>query len=80
MEAQFAVKGVTTSLTKFYYFLGALGCLDAAQIMNLIEFPPDLLHYESLKEHLTQLHTLNPFQRYQAFMSLTWPRMRSPPC
>ena len=39
--------------------------------MDLIKCPPEELPYESLKERLTELHTLNPFQRYQAFMSLT---------
>ena len=48
-----------------------LGHADAAQEGDLIEFPPDELPYESLKECLTELHILNPFQRYQAFMSLT---------
>ena len=28
-------------------------------------------HPQFLKERLTELHTLNPFQRYQKFMSLT---------
>ena len=60
-EAQFAVKGVTSSLTKFYYCVGALGCADTAQIVDLIEFTLDLLPYQSLKERLTKLHTHNPF-------------------
>ena len=38
--------------------------------MDLIELLPDKLSYKSLKEPLTKLHTLNPFQRYQVFMSL----------
>ena len=67
-EAQFAVRGLTYSLTKFYYCVTALG---RAEVVDLIEFPPDELPYESLKERLTKLHTLNPFQKYQAFMSLT---------
>ena len=33
MEAQFAVRGVTSSLTKFYYCVGALNCADAAQVL-----------------------------------------------
>ena len=35
------------------------------------EYPPDKLPYESLKKSLTELYTLNPFQRYQELMSLT---------
>ena len=71
MEAQFAIKAITCSLTKFYYCIAALGKADAAQVVDLIKCPPEELPYESLKELLTELHTLNPFQRYQAFMSLT---------
>ena len=70
-EAQFAVRGLTCSLTKFYYCIAALGRADAAQVVDLIKFPPEELPYQSLKEPLNKLHTLNPFQRYQAFMSLT---------
>ena len=63
-EAQFAVRGLTCSLTKFYYSVAALGHADPAQVVDLIEFPPDKFPYESLKEHLTELHNLNSFQRY----------------
>ena len=70
-EAQFATRGITCSLTKFYYCFAALGHADVAQVVDLIKYPPDELPYESLKERLTKLHTLNPFQRYQEFMSLS---------
>ena len=79
-DAQFAFKGLSCSLTKFYFCVAALGHADAAQVVDLIEYPPDEdlienpyyeLPYESLRERLTELHTLNPFQRYQEFMSLT---------
>ena len=67
-EAQFAVKGITSSLTKFYYWVWSLGWSDVAQIVDLIEFPLDESPYQSLKERNTEPHTLNPFQRYQVFM------------
>ena len=51
--------------------MGALSWSDAAQIVNLIKFLPDEVPYQSLKECLTKLHTLNLFQRYQALISLT---------
>ena len=70
-EAQFATKDITCSKTKFYYCIAALGRADTAQVVDLIEYPPDQLPYESLKECLTNLYTLNPFQKYQEFMSLT---------
>ena len=39
--------------------------------MKLIEFPPKESFYESLKELLTVLHRLNPFQWYQVLISIT---------
>ena len=70
-EAQFATRGITCRETKFYFCVAALGRADAAHVVDLIEYPPDQLSYEFLKERLTELYTLNPFQRYQEFMSLT---------
>ena len=55
----------------------ALNSTDSAQILDLIEFPPED-PYESFKEHLTELHTLNPFQRYKALMSLTLAADKNP--
>ena len=40
-KAQFAVRGLTCSLTKFYYYITVLGIADAAQVVDLIQFPPD---------------------------------------
>ena len=40
-EAQFAVRGLTCSLTKFYYCVTALGRADAAQVLDFIKFPLD---------------------------------------
>ena len=47
-EAQLAIKGLTSSLTKFYYCLGTLNQADAAQIVDLIEFPPKEKPYKFL--------------------------------
>ena len=51
--------------------MDALNCSDTAQIVDLIEFPHKEHPYETLKECLTKLHMLNPFQQYQTLMSLT---------
>ena len=61
-EAHFAVRNLTCSLTKLYYCVAALGPADIAQLVDLLKFPPDNLPYESFRECLTKLHTLNPFQ------------------
>ena len=70
-KVHFAFRGMTTSLTKFYYCVGALNRADAAQVVDLIKFPPEEEPHESLKERLTELCTLNPFQRCKALMALT---------
>ena len=64
-KAQFATNGITCSETKFYYCAAALGRTDTALVVYLIKYLPDQLPYESLEERLTELYTLNPFQRYQ---------------
>ena len=70
-EAQFAIRNVSSSLTKFYFSVAALNRTDAAQVVDLIKDPPEEELYESLKQRLTELHSLNPFQRYQALMART---------
>ena len=42
-EAQFATKCITCSENKFYYCVAALGQADAAQVVDLIEYPPEEL-------------------------------------
>ena len=49
----------------------ALYRVEATKVDDLIEDPPEEGPYESLKQSLTELPTLNPFQRYQAMMALT---------
>ena len=49
----------------------ALNRVEATKVDDLIEDPPEEGPYESLKQSLTELPTLNPFQRYQALMALT---------
>ena len=44
---------------------------DAAKVVYLIVETPEDEPYESLKQPLMELHTLNFFQRYQALMALT---------
>ena len=56
-EAQFAFRGVTSSLTKFYYWVADLNKADAPQVVDLIEYPPEEEPHESLKARLTKLHT-----------------------
>ena len=63
------MRNVSSSVTKFYYCVAALNHADAAQVVDLIEDPPKDQPYDSLKQCLTELHTVNTFQRYQALMA-----------
>ena len=69
-DAQFAIKQVTRSATKFYHCVAALAKEDAAQIIDLIRAPPALDPYETLKRRLVQLYELNGYQRFEALLSL----------
>jgi len=69
-EAQFALKGVTVSLTKFYYCVSAFNQETANQVLDLIKAPPVEGPYEALKARLLKLFALDDFQRYEAISSL----------
>ena len=68
-EAQFALKGVSVSTTKFYYCISAFNRETAVQVLDLIRSPP-ADPYEALKARLLQLYGLDDFQRYEAICSL----------
>ena len=70
VEAQFALKGVTVSLTKFYYCVSAFNQETANQVLDLIKSPPSSEPYEALKQRLLKLFALDDFQRYEAISSL----------
>ena len=38
-KTQFAIRNVSSRITKFYYFVAALNIVDAAQVVDLIEDP-----------------------------------------
>ena len=69
-DAQFAIKSITVSKTKFYHTVASLPQDVAAQILDLIRAPPVGDPYEVLKEHLTTLYSLNNYQRFEALVSL----------
>ena len=70
VEAQFALKGVTTSLTKFYYCVSSFNQETANHVLDLIKSPPSSEPYEALKKRLLRLFALDDFQRYEAISSL----------
>ena len=69
-DAQFAIKSITVSKTKFYNLVASLPQDVAEQILDLIRAPPAGDLYKVLKERLTTLYSLNDYQRFKALVSL----------
>ena len=62
-DAQFAIKAISVSKTKFYHAVASLPQDVTAQILDLIRTPPAGDPYEVLKERLTTLYSLNDIIR-----------------
>ena len=62
VEAQFALKGVTASSTKFYYCVSSFNQETANQVLDLIKNPPSSDSYEALKNRLLRLFALDDYQ------------------
>ena len=69
-DAQFAIRNITISKTKFYHALAVLPQEVASQILDLIRAPPAGDPYCVLRERLITLYTLNDYQRFEALVSL----------
>ena len=69
-EAQFHIRGITLSRTKYYYLVAALPPEVANRVMHLLEFVPDTEPYESLKAALLQAYQMTDYQRAEALASL----------
>ena len=78
-EAQFAIKSISISRTKFYYAVASLPQEVATQILDLIRAPPAGDPYEVLRERLVTLYSLNDYQRFEALVSLTLFGDQKPP-
>ena len=68
-EAQFTIKCVTTSMTKFHHCIAALPQDVATRLIDLIR-DPTADPYTTLRARLVQIYTLTNFQRYQALQSI----------
>ena len=64
-DAQFAIKTITVSKTKFYHAVASLPQDVAVQILDLIRAPPTSDPYEVLKDRLITLYSLNYYQRFK---------------
>ena len=68
-EAQFALKGVNVSSTKFYYCISSFRQKTANQVHDLIKSPLAYEPYQELKRRLLKLFALDDHQRYEAISS-----------
>ena len=69
-HAQFVIRNVMVSKTKFYHEVAVLPQEVASQILDLIHTPPAGDPYGVLKERLITLYTLNNYQGLEALVSL----------
>ena len=70
VEAQFALKGVTASYTKFYFCVSSFNQETANQVLDLIKSPLSSNPYKALKNRLLKLFALDDYQRYEAISNL----------
>ena len=70
MDAQFAVRNVTVSKTKYYHAVAVLPQEVAVQILDLIRAPPAGDPYGVFRKRLITLYTLNGYQQFEALASL----------
>ena len=73
VKAQFELKGVTASSTKFNYCVSSFNQETDNQVLDLIKSPPATQPYETLKSRLLKLFALDDFQRYEASRTFLCP-------
>lgn len=69
-EAQFAIRKITQDSTKFYHVIAALDQDTAARVLDVLKAPPENNKYETLKNRLLQLLTLNDYERASKLLHL----------
>lgn len=62
-EAQFALRSITSDVTKYYYVVAALDQATALRVIDVLEEPPQLNKYDNLKRRLTDIFGLSRRQR-----------------
>ena len=69
LEAQFDIKKLTTSSTKFYYCISALPSDVSAHLTHMIRDPGDD-PYQEIKDRLIHLYNLSNYQKFEALINL----------
>ena len=70
-DAQFEIRSISSSRSKFYHAVAALPQDVAGQVLDLIRAPPRDDHYLVLRTRLVRLFNLNEYQRFEALVSLS---------
>ena len=76
-DAQFAIRNLTSSKTKFYHAVAVLPQEVASQILDLIRAPPSGDPYGVLRERLITLYTLNDYHILKLWYPSLSPGTRS---
>ena len=69
LEAQFSLKQLKTSSTKFYWCISDLPSEVSAHLMHMIPDPGED-PYQEIKDHLIQLYSLSNYQKFEALINL----------
>ena len=69
-EAQFNIKGISNSTTKFYHCVATMSQDGASQMLDLIRDPPASKPYVVFKSRLDKTYALNDYQRFESLISL----------
>jgi hypothetical protein len=70
VEAQFAVKGITSGVEKYFLVLASLSETQVDKVMAVTEEEPTEESYDRLKAALVASHTLTPFQQVDRLVNM----------
>ena len=70
IESQFRTKKIIAELTKFDYVVQALSQTEVVKVLDLVQSPPPLVPYSTLKKRLLSLHAMTEYARYEALVGL----------
>lgn len=70
IEAQFALKNVTTEETKFYYVVSALDQQTASRLIDFLERPPQDNRYTAIKQRLLDTFDLSRQERSARLLNM----------
>ena len=70
VESQFRTRKITTEQTKFDYVIQAMSQTEVVKVLDLVQSPPPLEPYVTLKNRLLSLYAMTEYTRYEALIGL----------